>query len=84
MLFGRQIDCSEEQCENDPAEIIVSRDPDSNVKHESDLQPEKHPHPKILTDDGIQVDRRDEHEKNAVAPIRSRCDTGANVMAESN
>jgi hypothetical protein len=81
---GIQIDLSEEHSENVNSGISTSRDPVSNVKNESDLQSEKHSDPKISTDEGIQMDLSEMHEKNALSPIRFRCDTGPNVIAERN
>jgi hypothetical protein len=48
------------------------------------LQPEKHLDPKISTDEGIQIDLREEHEKNPLFPICLSWDTGANIIAERN
>jgi hypothetical protein len=58
---GMQIDESDEQSANVDGSIRESLEPDSNVTCESALHPRKHLSPRTATDDGMQIDRSDEH-----------------------
>jgi hypothetical protein len=77
-----QIDFSDEQLAKDSASIELRCDPDSNVNVESEEQPKKHFWPRISTDAGMQIERRDVHKENALGLITFKCDTGRNVTSE--
>jgi hypothetical protein len=57
---------------------------DSNVNVESDPHPPKHNLPRIVTEEGIQIDLSDEQHKNARFSIRSRMEFDSNVNVESD
>jgi hypothetical protein len=57
---------------------------DSNVNVESDRQRLKQNLPRIVTEEGIQIDLSDEHPENASASIRSRVEFDSNVNIESD
>jgi hypothetical protein len=53
---GRQKDCNDGQLEKAPLRIPLSRESDSNVNEESDVQPENEHRPRDSTEEGSQSD----------------------------
>jgi hypothetical protein len=59
-----QIDESDEHSWNAASAINESWEPDSNVTVERDPHPEKQPMPRLSTEEGMQIDERNEHSQN--------------------
>jgi hypothetical protein len=57
-----QIDVSDSQSENADSSIRMSREPDSKVTVESDLQEEKQDLPRTSTEAGMQIDLSEDSE----------------------
>jgi hypothetical protein len=60
-----QIEESPEHSKKTGFSKCESLEPDSNVTVESFPQSLKHCEPRVLTDEGIQIDTKDEHPENA-------------------
>jgi hypothetical protein len=86
-LLGIDIDLSDEY-ENASDSIRVKCEFDSNVIDESDLQFEKHFHPRISTFRGIMIDLSDDDEnaddENTDDSIRFNCEFDSNLTDESD
>jgi hypothetical protein len=61
-----------------------SREPDSNVTVERDVQSAKHPVPSFLTEDGMQSDESDPQPRNTRYPIFRSREPDSNVTVESD
>jgi hypothetical protein len=62
--------------------IWVSFDPGWKVNEESDRHELKHLSPRIATEEGMQIDVKDEHSKNAFRSIRISLESDSNVNEE--
>jgi hypothetical protein len=59
-------------------------DPDSNVTLSRHQHPAKQYAQSFSTDEGMQMDKSDEHRQKAYGPIIERLDPGSNVTVESD
>jgi hypothetical protein len=55
-----------------------------NVNDDSEVQRARHDLPRIVTDDGIEIDLSDEQSENASASIRVSLESDSNVSIESD
>jgi hypothetical protein len=57
-------------------------EPASNVTLDRRVQSKKQPHPKVSTEDGMQIDGRDLHSANAQSPMREHFEGDRNTTVE--
>jgi hypothetical protein len=77
-----QIDESDEQEKNDNSAIDESLEPDSNVTVERELHPEKHPVPRLSTQEGMQINESDKQKENDISAIEESLEPDSNVTVE--
>jgi hypothetical protein len=78
-----QIDESDEQEENANSAIDERLELDSNVTVEREPHSQKHPSPRLSTDEGMQIDESDEQRENADSGIDESLEADSNITVAS-
>jgi hypothetical protein len=79
-----EIERSEKQAEKASFSIIDTRLSGSNVTLNRLVQEAKHPSERVSTDDGIQIDERNEHPENADFPRTEIAEKGSNATHDKS